>query len=370
MSHLYLRQAVSRIIERGDRFDDYDLALCQLANLAAKQPWAEALFARATAAMPAHSNEQRRSTVAPSPCAGPLPETPAEVIDQFSALIVEHSCWLGRTMAQIAAIADLWPHATRAERLQLRRLWLSDLDRQRVHASARLTRGDLLAWQRRIATMLTEEAPSPLALERLTEAANAEAAYRVLSNHLGPDLHVPTLSWMLGAVAQHTVLHRFDIDGLSQWALLGTMACEQLANNGLSAERAVILLCQLGHQIWWCHNEAGLKGIRPGSADSSLALDVAVTGGDCTAAQRAARQASSHPRSFWPLCGAITSEMIEQQHSDWPRAVHALTIAVSRAGSAAPAPDDAACLGASLAAATWLSQRSAGTLSGPRAPVG
>jgi len=349
MRHQRARLCIDAILKRG-AFDTPATALVSSCVFSACQAGTEALDDCAFAALadePVYQpetldyDEQR------------LPEDTAELVSQLADLITRHPCWTGRELARLKALAHLWPHASRGERMQLRRLWCMGFNERRAPIEASASRDQLCDWQSRLPTVHSSEPPSAASLSALLDAPDAERAYHELAGHLHSEIDIPGLCWSLGVLAQQVLLHRFDREGLTQSAFIGASVCQDLIGE-IPPDTALVLLSQLAHQIWWCRNAAGMRGLKSGNTDYGLSFSAAVRHGDYTASQRAARQSAADCRHFWPQAIAMTVELVEARAQQWPRAILGLTVTGCRCAGQPVAPDDAATLGATLAAIHWL----------------
>lgn len=329
------------------------LQAAQLASTARCPPEISALVAARAQALPADPI---------CACAEASGEAVPEQVDQLARQLVgfaiDHPCQIGASLAGIQALVEFWPHVSRAERLELRRRWRCQTGAQRCPSEACVDRKTLREWSRRLPTM-HEDCGDHSALTGLLEADDAETAFQELAVLLGPGTDFPALAGALGTLAGQALRHRFDLQGWSHQTLLAAVAAQRLGSL-IPPEMLVTLLCQIAHQVWWCHKAAGMRGLQPGSCDSGLGLAEAVHQGDYTASQRAARQLSADPERFWRCAFDLLAGLAESGNTAWPRALSSTLIACWRTGDNPISPDDAACLGAALAATTWLaSSRSA-----------
>ena len=284
----------------------------------------------------------------------PLPDSVRECAEQLTQLLTDHPSNVGLGLAQIQGVVELWPHANRRERLELRRLWFRSLVRMAAPSGSFATRQDLRDWQSRQPTIHDDETPTACTIAGMMDLGEAESAYHLLAAQLGPGTPVAKLCCVLGVLSQQTLLHHFDRHGLVQNALLGTCALGKLSTD-LPLGHALVLMSQLGHRIWWCRKRAGLTPLEPGNADRQMGLAEAVRGADATAAQRAARLAAGDRERFWSQVGDLLMDQLDAGNPHWPRALSAIDAVASRAGGNPPGPDDAAALGTALATVTWLS---------------
>lgn len=352
MRHGYARTAISTILA-GEGFGPRSVSVVQATRLADHGIFDAALVDRlltAAAALPADPAGD------PAACLGglALPEDESACAGQLAELLADHPAHVGLGLTGIEAVVDLWPHANRSERMQLRRLWYRSLLRQQAPDGSFATRSELRAWQSRQPTIHDDDTPTANALAQMMECQEAERSYHTLAAHLGPGTPVGKLCCVLGVLAQQILLHHFDRQGLVQNALLGTCALRQLVDR-IPMATALVLLSQLGHRIWWCRQRSGLTPLEPGNRNREQSLTEAVRSADSTAAQRAARLVAADPESLWQRVGELLIDQVESGNPHWPRSLAAIDAVASRARGNPPGPDDAAALGAALAAVTWLS---------------
>ncbi|MDA3963315.1 MAG: hypothetical protein PF961_21220 [Planctomycetota bacterium] len=282
-----------------------------------------------------------------------MPEDAAGLAAQCCELVIDRPSQAGVVLARTAALVDLWPHASRAERVQLRRLWYRGLCQCSAPDGSYATRRELREWQSRLPTIHDDDTPTPNVLAGMFETTDPERAYHTLAAQLGPHSDVPRLAAIMGGLAARLVLHNFDRHGVVQNAMLGATALSRISGQ-VPMGTALTLLCQIAHRVWWCHHHAGLKALEPGNQDRELSLCEAVQSADYTAAQRAARLLAADPAAWWSKVFVLLDSFAATDSKAWIRALNAVVIACQRGGDQAVAPDDAAALGASLAAATWL----------------
>lgn len=282
-----------------------------------------------------------------------LPEEAGGLVAWGLPLVCDHPMQIGSQLGSLWALVELWPHAQRAERHLLRRLWYWSLRARKAQPGSWATREDLTRWQRDLPTLHGCGIASPNALAGMLEEEQAEGAHHALAGYLGPDLHLPTLGWMLGGLAGRALLRRFDHRNQSQQTLLGSIACEQLAPMADPAV-AVVVFSQLAHEIWWTYR-SDRRPLLKGEHDTDASLEEAVRRGDCRAAQRAARLNAGRPELLWGLAFRLLDELAVPGNEHWPRLLTGVVIAKQRAGSNPLGPDDAAVLGSTMASVLWFS---------------
>lgn len=357
MHHDLARKALSDILDQGV-FGARALALSHAVLLECRgiaPPALSHLVLEAARALPADQMPAGEPVHSPS---GPVPETQQGAAEQLGHLVAEHPERCGLRLAHLHAAVALWPHASRGERLALRRAWCRGLAGCTAPAASSLELARLRQWLRRQPTVYDEESPSPQALGEVLDNEDPEQACHELASHLGPSTDLATLSWTLGVLAQRVLLRRYDPCGLIQHALLGTTVVERLGR-WMGPEAMMVLLHQLAHAIWWCRHRPPGRDLEPGSSDRSLPLAEAVHRGDYCAAQRAARTLAGDVDLFMPAVHRLLEELVTGGSPDWPRALDAVLVASWRAGRNPLSPDDAAALGAALAAAAWAGSSAA-----------
>lgn len=281
-----------------------------------------------------------------------MPDNATGLAAQCAELAIARPAQAGVTLARTAALLDLWPHSSRGERVQLRRLWYRGLCSCDAPTGSFVTSEELCEWQKRLPTIHDDDTPTAAALVCMLDRDDPERAHHVLAAQLGPHSDVGQLTAIFGGLANKLVLHRFDRHALLQNTLLGCTALGRIADR-VPMGTALTLICQIAHRIWWCRHRAGLKPVDPGSQDRELSLAEAVCGADYTAAQRAARLLAPDRDAWWGTVFDLLDGFAADDGSVWCRALNTVVIALQRSGSHQIAPDDAAALGASLAAANW-----------------
>ena len=205
---------------------------------------------------------------------------------------------LGTQLINAWVVFESWHHASREERQQLQKNW------HRLHCNVYADEGsyattnDLEVWQRECPTLhFDSPAMTSAALAGLLDEVSPDAVQHSLSSYLGPDVHLPTLSWILGALAQQSLLHRFDFGNRQRTGSLACVAAEQLSKH-IEPSLMVLLLSQLTHEIWW-HHRKDSRSIDPSAEPSELDLETAIEQGDFRAAQRTARRIVGTPDQLW-----------------------------------------------------------------------
>lgn len=351
MHHPSARLAVERILA-GSGFGDRALALRLAAGAADCPGGDEALRERLLAR--AIQLPGDRAPVMPTVDA-PLPDDAAALATQLAPAIIRNPADVGAQLAQLEALAALWPHVAAAERAPLRARLLASATQRGAPSASMASSEQLRAWQRDLPTCCADEAPSVEALRALLTESSPGRAYRVLAVHLGCDLDLAALTRVLGSLAAQVLLGRRDPHGLLTHDLLGSAAAGRLVAL-TPPELLASLTCQLAHHLWWCRNEAGLATVRVTVGADPLPLPVALRAGDITAAQRAARATSAAPAAFWSAVWDLVDEAAAWDDASWLRALSAATAVAWRSGEAVP-PDDAAALASVLADLAWQGGR-------------
>jgi len=278
----------------------------------------------------------------------PIPDDAIALCAQLAPVLIDHPADTGLNLACLFAIARLWPHATPEERPLLRTRFLNSVVSRPASSASYATREQLCKWQRTMPTAFGNTAPSVASLGDLLSESDPAAAYRCLAEHLDPSVDMPTLSWVLGALAVNVLVRYHDPENVTLHVLLGTIASERLAGM-IPPEPQATLLAQLAHQLWWCRNRANLPPVRTCLDPSALDLVAAVNSGDLTCAQRAARQTAREPAKFWTASWELLGGCLERRDEQWAEALAIVCATAWRAGEDALSPDDAAAMGTVLA---------------------
>lgn len=351
MQHAAARTALAGVLQSG-WFDGRAMALIQAAGLQGNpslEASAAALVLDSAQSLPLSHPGQ----IPGEPLIDPLPETENALASQLAAALAAHPVSVAQNLGSLQALLQLWPHASRTERLQLRRAWHVAMLAAKAPREAVLTCEQLCAWQRNQPTQHGTEQLQLSDLSRLLDQSEPEAAHHVLGQHLSPGADLKRLGWVMGALAQQFLLHRFDRRGWCLHALQGAVAWSCLLSR-LPPELAVTLISQLAHELWWIARHGHLVTLRPGSNEAHFDLARAVGDADCTAAQRVSRQLAREAPRFWRAVCEVLIGFIRSGNDHWPRALGALSATLCRANGHPISPDDAAALGAALAAVEYL----------------
>ncbi|MBA2482009.1 MAG: hypothetical protein H0V44_15190 [Planctomycetes bacterium] len=279
----------------------------------------------------------------------PIPRDERDLCAQLAPTLIDHPSDTGLNLASLLSLVEVWPHVASDERPLLRLRFLNGLIARRSPAGSFVTRDTLCAWQRQLQTTAGDTPPTVATLQSLLDEPTAQGAYRRIAEHLGPSVDLKTLNHVLGALAIQVMLRFHDRDGTALQVLLGTVACEQLVA-WMPPEHLAILTSQLAHQLWWCRHESSLPPVLVCIDPSSAPMVEAVTSGDVTLAQRAARVEARVSEQFWESAWRLVTASIKRQDDEWPSALRLVSAIAWRTGSQAVSPDDAAALAAVLAA--------------------
>jgi len=345
MHHASARLAIERTIA-ASAFTEQGLALTLAAGVA-DLPGADAalrarLIERAAAMAP-----DLAVNYAGDLLDAPIPEDAAALAAQLAPAVAASAATPGLKIALLAALCALWPHVATSERRVMRARFLAGCVARPAPAGSTVTIAQLCTWQRDVPTCSSELPPSVASMKALLSATQPHLAYRVLADHLGCEMDLQTLHWVLGALSVEVLLHLRDPDGWLVHCLSGTVAGERLAMH-TPPEHLATLVSQLGHHLWWCQARAALPPVRSCLDAPALPFLQAVRGGDITAAQRAARRDCGDPARFWGDVWILVDEAVTWDDVPWLRALVAATAIAWRTGDAM-SPDDAAALGTVLA---------------------
>lgn len=352
MHHASARLAIERTIA-SSAFGDQGLALT-LAAMVGELPGAgsalrDRLVERAAGMAPDLAPNYSGDLVD-----APIPDDAAALAAQLAPVIAASGSAPGLKVALLDALCALWPHVATSERRAMRLRFLAGCLARPAPAGSTVSAAQLCAWQNDLPTGSCELPPSVASLKALLSAQQPHLAYRVIAEHLGCAMDLPTLHWVLGALSVQVLLHLHDPHGWLGQCLLGTVAGERLASH-TPPEHLATLASQLSHQLWWCHTRAALPPVRSCLDAPPQAFLAAVRGGDITAAQRAARTICADPSRFWSEVWTLVDEAVTWDDIHWLRALMASSAIAWRTGDAM-SPDDAAALGAVLADLSYRSR--------------
>ena len=343
MHHVAARRAIPAILQ-GTGFGERALALALAAQLERLVP--EPMRARLIDRAAALPNDDAPVHVGPAAIA-PIPVDQLQLCTQLAPLCVQHPAQIGLQLACLDALADLWPHVSSDERPHLRARFINSVIARQAPAGSMLTTTVLREWQRDLPTGMGES-PNVAALKGVIVEASPQDAYRALAEHLGNRMDIPTLSWVLGALATSLLCNLRDRPGHALQALLGTVACERITP-WTPPEDLAVLVSQVAYQLWWTRNRAGLPQVRACLDTAPCPLADAVHGGDLTTVQRAARNVAKTPEAFWGQAWRLLDEWIDLDDRRFLHALYASAAVARRTGPNAISPDDAAAWATVLA---------------------
>lgn len=285
----------------------------------------------------------------------PLPADRKALCEQLCPVVIEHPARISLQIASLNALALLWPHTAANERGLMRSRLLGAITNRSAPDESMVSVAQLRAWQRDVPTTLGDTATNVANLKSFLGEEEPWLAYNVLSEHLGVDMDLTTLSQVIGALTVNVLLQLRDPGGQTVQTLLGAVASEQLSHCA-PPEFLATLVSQQGHFLWWRRNRANLARMR-GSLDvKTMPLADAVRSGDITAAQRAARTFSKHPQLFWESIWELLLEWTHQNDEQWLRALTGVTAIAYRTGGGTVSPDDAAGLASVFTDMCYLEQ--------------
>lgn len=283
----------------------------------------------------------------------PVPEDVSGLCEQLVPALIAHPADQAMNAAALWGLVQLWPHCGAEERPLLRTRLLNGITARRGPAEAALTSFQLREWQKKVPTHYGTMTPSVASLRGVLDSEDALAAYLLLAEHLGMQVDLETLCWVLGSLSVHLLHENHDNHGELAGLLIGTTACERLVPL-VPSEALVTVISQLNHRLWWLRAHSGLTPIRKSLDQSQRPFAPAIATGDITLAQRAARTlVSQQPSAFW---GAVWQAVGEWLPDDQPALLRLLTIldaARWRADDGAVALEDASAIAAMLAELAW-----------------
>lgn len=278
----------------------------------------------------------------------PIPTNEIELCKQLCPATIDMAKDIGLQVTCLAGLVALWPHISSSERALMRQRYLDGLMSDRAPTDMHLSSATLTAWQRELTTAKSEPNASVATLKGLLHETTPQDAYRIMADHLGLNANLATLSWVLGTLAVQVRLKLRDPKRYLLHVILGTAACERLAEFA-PPEYLATLITQLGHQLWWCYHEGKLPPIRTCIDHDMQDFHVAIASGNSTAAQRAARTLGQQPALFWQETWNLVSEHIAAQDPMWFVALQLVLVTSWRTSTDVVSPDDAASVGTVLA---------------------
>ncbi len=351
MNHGKARQIIPLILE-GDGFDIRCLALVDAAQLieipGLKEETIQQAIEAARQLTPDQINGSPETLTLDS-----IPDNQNDLANSLLPHIIKNPQHTGRQIGTFSALAELWPHASNAERPALVQRWYASLRQRRAPEDSFLSSETLCSWQTAQPTAAHETSPKAAGIQGMLEEETAQGAYYVLASYLGTNMDLPTLTRIIGALTVHVLLYKFDSKAYVLQGLAGILALHRMCNYA-RPDLLATLLSQLVHQIWWCRNAGNIARLQPGSS-GSMTLQQAVDTGDMTAARRAARIEAMDPASFWLEINDLLARTITNSHQSWTRGLTAVRVLHQRAGGhGCIGPDDAAAIGATFAAIQHL----------------
>ena len=351
MHHGRARQIIPSLLE-GSGFDSRSLALADAVQLCDIPDIQDALVDKAIngaqVLTPDHADKPEKTLDLSN-----IPETKSELATWLLPAIIANPAHTGRQIGTFYALAEIWPHASKEERRGLAERWYASLCARRAPEESYLSSQTLCAWQAAQPTANHDDNPKASIIQGMLEESTAQSAYYTLASYLGTNMDLPTLTRIIGALAVHVLLYRFDNKAYVLQGLAGILALHKMCDYA-RPDLLATLLSQLVHQIWWCRNSGTLRRLEPGSS-GSVSLKKAVEIGDMTAARRAARIQVTDPASFWLEINEILDATINNSHASWTRGLTAVRVLHQRAGGQGGiGPDDAAAIGATFAAIQHL----------------
>jgi hypothetical protein len=283
----------------------------------------------------------------------PVPADERGLCTQLAPALIAHPANQALNATALWSLVQLWPHCGGDERALLRTSLLNSVTSRRAHEDSFLTSFQLREWQKKVPTQYGTLTPSVASLRGMLDTDNALAAYLLLAEHLGMQVDLETLCWVLGTLTVQLQHHDHDLHGQLAGMLLGATSCERLVPL-VPTEALVTVISQLSHRLWWLRAHGGLRRIRTSLDQSQRPFGPAIATGDITLAQRAARTvASQQPRMFWSLAWAAVGEWLPQEQTSMLRLLTAMDAGRWRAEDGAVSIDDASAIAAVLAELAW-----------------
>ncbi len=283
----------------------------------------------------------------------PVPDNEDGLCAQLIPALIAQPADQAKNAASLWCLAQLWPHCAADERPLLRTRLLNSIAARRGSEAGSLTTFQLREWQKQVPTHYGTLTPSVASLRGVIDAEEPLPAYLLLAEHLGMQVDLETLCWVLGSLAVQLMHDNHDADGALAGMLLGTTACERLAPR-IPSESLVTVLSQLNHRLWWLHRHGGLRCIRKSIDHSQRPFGPAIATGDITLGQRSARaMASQQPAMFWSSAWRAVGDWLPDDHAGLLRLLSVLDAARWRADDGTVASDDATAVAGVLAELAW-----------------
>jgi hypothetical protein len=345
MLHHAARRAVAFALD-GSGFGDHAAAVAAAASLAGDDGCPEVL-ARAALERACALPPDAVPVVTAIENQAPVPGDQALLCRHLGPLVARDAADVATSLAWLAALTELWPHASSEERPQLRARFLSAMRARCCPSGGRATLDELRLWSRDLPTLAGTDPVDMAQLARLPDASTPREAYQQLAALLAPPIDASAVAWGLAQVAQRQRLRRTDPDGLTLRAFLGAVAVERIAA-WAPPELRMTLLAQLGHQLWYAaRHGAPITGRFATATEDELPAVVAT--GDVPGAQRAARLAAKVPTQFCPRVAPLVAAAFDRPAEGWLPTLVTLVAVRWRAGRNPTTPDDAALLATVLA---------------------
>lgn len=288
----------------------------------------------------------------------PVPDDEAGLCAQLTPALIAHPADQALNAAALWSLVQLWPHCGADERPLLRTRLLNGIAARRGDDAAALTSFQLREWQKKVPTHYGTLTPSVASLRGVLGSEDALAAYLLLAEHLGMQVDLETLCWVLGSLTVHLLHEHHDFGGELAGLLIGSTACERLVPL-VPTEGMVTVISQLNHRLWWLHANGRLRPIRKSLDQSQRPFAPAIATGDITLAQRAARALiSQQPGAFWSSAWQAVGEWLPSDQPGLLRLLTVLDAARWRADDGAVSMDDASAIAAVLAELAWRRQAS------------
>jgi len=270
--------------------------------------------------------------------------------------LIAHPADQAMNATALWCLVQLWPHCGTDQRPLLRTNLLNSLTARRSPEAAAVNTFQLREWQKKVPTQFGMTTPSMASLRGVLDTDNPLAAYLLLAEHLGMEVDLETLCWVLGSLSVQLLHDRHDRHGQLAAMLLGTTACERLVPL-VPAEMLVTVISQVAHRLWWLSAHGGLRPIRKSLDQSQRPFGPAIATGDITLAQRAGRtMASQQPGLFWSATWHAVGEWMPQDPLSMLRLLSVIDAARWRSSDKVVTVDDASAIAAVLAELAWLRQ--------------
>jgi hypothetical protein len=282
-----------------------------------------------------------------------VPDDEAGLCAQLVPALIAQPADQALNATALWSLVQLWPHCGADERPLLRTMLLNGIAARRSDDAAALTSFQLREWQKKVPTHYGTLTPSVASLRGVLATNDPLAAYLLLAEHLGMQVDLETLCWVLGSLTVHLLHEHHDVRGDLAGLLIGTTACERLVPL-VPTEALITVISQLNHRLWWLRAHGRLRVIRKSLDQSQRPFGPAIATGDITQAQRAARAlVSQQPGAFWSATWQAVGEWLPPDQPGLLRLLTVLDAARWRADDGVVALDDASAIAAVLAELAW-----------------